>query len=127
MPKIAEKPIVKYFRKGISITRLGRGFSVTEIRQSGIVNPRLARSRGIPVDNLRTSTYPENVEKLSSRSNEARTSVNQPEASEKPLSRKSTTKAESNTKKIPQKKSDAPKKGGKIGKIIRKKKTQPGI
>lgn len=127
MPRIGEKPIVKYFRKGISITRLGRGFSVTEIKQSGILNPRLARDKGIPVDNLRTSTYPENVEKLSSRFNEASTSIKQSDALEKHLSRKSTTKAEGNSKRIPQKESKAPKKGGKIGKIKRSKKTQPEL
>jgi Ribosomal protein L13e len=129
MPKIAEKPIVKYFRKGISTERLGRGFSVTEVRQAGILNSRLARSKGIPIDSFRNSAYPENVEKLSKIFSDAKSSVSRPAPSKgKTLSRKSTKKVENDTKKIsPKNESQSPKKRATIGKIVRRKKTEPKV
>ncbi len=126
MPKIAEKPIVKYFRNGIPIIRSGRGFSVTEVTQAGFLNFRVARSKGILIDTFRTSSYPENVDKLSKIFNETKTTIKRPAASkEKTRSRKSATRVEKSTKGISPKKesSAAPKKRARISKIIRRKKT----
>ena len=125
MPKIAEKPIVKYFRNGIPTIRSGRGFSVTEVKQAGFLNFRVARSKGILIDTFRTSSYPENVDKLSKIFNETKTTVKRPAASkEKTRSRKSATRVEKSTNAIsPKKESSAPKKRARIGKIIRRKKT----
>jgi hypothetical protein len=125
MPKIAEKPVVKYFRKGISTIRSGRGFSVTEVKQAGILNPRVARSKGILIDTFRTSSHPENVDKLSKILNETKTTIKRPAASKgKTRSQKSTTRVGTSTKGIsPKKESAAPKKRARISKIIRRKKT----
>jgi hypothetical protein len=124
MQKIAEKPTVKYFRKGISTIRSGRGFSVTEVKQAGILNPRLARSKGILIDPFRTSSYRENVEKLSKIFNETKTSMKPSAASKgKSRSRKSATRVGNSAKGISPKESPAPKKRARISKIIRRKKT----
>jgi ribosomal protein L13E len=125
MQKIAEKPTDKYFRKGISTIRSGRGFSVTEVKQAGILNPRLARSKGILIDPFRTSSYRENVEKLSKIFNETKTSMKPSAASKgKSRSRKSATRVGNSAKGIsPKKESAALKKRARISKIIRRKKT----
>ncbi len=52
-------PIVKRGSK----VRTGRGFSVDEVKEAG-VNVGEARRLGVPVDQRRSTTYPENVESL---------------------------------------------------------------
>ncbi|KYH38048.1 MAG: 50S ribosomal protein L13 [Candidatus Bathyarchaeota archaeon B23] len=52
-------PMVKRGRK----TRVGRGFSLGELKEAGIT-PDEARRLGVPVDSRRRSTHPENVEML---------------------------------------------------------------
>jgi hypothetical protein len=44
--------------------RNGRGYSMNEIFQSGVVNLQVALARDIPIDKFRTSSYPENIENL---------------------------------------------------------------
>lgn len=123
MQKIAEKAIVKIFRKGVPSVRFGRGFSMTEVRQAGILNYQLARSKGIFIDTFRTSSYPENVEKLSKIFDDAKANVKPKTGSKgKTRSRKSATKAEDTTKGTSRKKEPvALKKRASIGKIVRRK------
>ena len=52
-------PIVKRGRK----TKTGKGFSIEELKESGL-NIGEARHLGIPVDQRRSTSYPENVESL---------------------------------------------------------------
>ena len=58
------KPIVKRSIRGIEFVRKGRGFSKSELKESGIDNIKIARKNGIPVDGLRKTTIPENIEQL---------------------------------------------------------------
>jgi ribosomal protein L13E len=58
------KPIVKRSIRGIELVRKGRGFSKSELKESGIDSIKIARKKGIPVDELRKTTIPENVEQL---------------------------------------------------------------
>jgi ribosomal protein L13E len=58
------KPIVKRSIRGIGIVRKGRGFSKSELKESGIDNIKIARKNGIPVDELRKTRIPENIEQL---------------------------------------------------------------
>ena len=58
------KPIVKRSIRGIELVRKGRGFSRSELKESGIENIKIARKNGIPVDDLRKTEIPENVEQL---------------------------------------------------------------
>jgi ribosomal protein L13E len=58
------KPIVKRSIRGIEFVRKGRGFSKSELKESGIDNIRIARKNGIPVDDLRKTRIPENIEQL---------------------------------------------------------------
>lgn len=58
------KPIVKRSIRGIELVRKGRGFSKFELKESGINNIKIARKNGIPVDVLRKTTIPENIEQL---------------------------------------------------------------
>lgn len=124
--KIAEKAIVKIFRKGVPSVRFGRGFSMTEVRQAGILNYQFARSKGIFIDTFRTSSYPENVEKLSKIFDNARANVKpKTGAKGKSRSRKSATKAEDTTKGTsPKKEPVARKKRASIGKIVRRKRKE---
>jgi ribosomal protein L13E len=57
-------PIIKHWSGGIEIVRAGRGYSKTELDEVGLRDIRIARNRGIRVDTLRDTSYPENVEKL---------------------------------------------------------------
>jgi large subunit ribosomal protein L13e len=52
-------PIVK---RGAKI-RTGKGFSIEEVKEAG-VNVGEARHLGVPVDQRRSTNYPENVEAL---------------------------------------------------------------
>jgi ribosomal protein L13E len=58
------KPIVKRSIRGIELVRKGRGFSKSELKESGIDNIKIARINGIPVDDLRKTRIPENIEQL---------------------------------------------------------------
>jgi ribosomal protein L13E len=58
------KPTVKRSIRGIELVRKGRGFSKAELKESGIDNIKIARKNGIPVDNLRKTRIPENIEQL---------------------------------------------------------------
>ena len=58
------KPIVKRSIRGIEFVRKGRGFSKSELKESGIDNIRIARKNGIPVDDFRKTRIPENIEQL---------------------------------------------------------------
>ena len=49
---------------GVKSIRHGRGFSKSELKEVGIVNIRMAKNIGIPVDVLRKTTIAENVEQL---------------------------------------------------------------
>jgi ribosomal protein L13E len=57
-------PIVKRSIRGIELVRKGRGFSKSELKESGIDNIKIARKNGIPVDDLRKTTIRENIEQL---------------------------------------------------------------
>jgi ribosomal protein L13E len=58
------KPVVKRSIRGIELVRRGRGFSKSELKESGIDNIIIARKNGIPVDEMRKTTIPENIEQL---------------------------------------------------------------
>jgi ribosomal protein L13E len=58
------KPIVKRKIRGVKFIRNGRGFSKAELNEVGIINISIAKSSGIPVDLLRKTKNPENVEQL---------------------------------------------------------------
>ena len=58
------KPIVIRRIRGIKLTRSGRGFSKSELKEAGIINIRMAKNKGIPIDLLRKTTTAENVEQL---------------------------------------------------------------
>lgn len=63
--KDAIKPgIVKTVNNGILITRNGRGYSKSELVQSGVTDIRVARKNKIPVDPFRKTTHKENIEQL---------------------------------------------------------------
>ena len=47
------------------IIRLGRGYSLQELKVAGI-DPRFARRSGVPVDVWRQTEHPENVDQLKS-------------------------------------------------------------
>jgi hypothetical protein len=57
-------PIIKHWKSGIEIVRGGRGYSKTELDEVGLRDLRNVRNHGIPVDPLRKTNYPENVERL---------------------------------------------------------------
>jgi ribosomal protein L13E len=58
------KPIVKRKIRGVNFIRNGRGFSKAELNEVGIINISIAKSSGIPVDLLRKTKNPENIEQL---------------------------------------------------------------
>jgi ribosomal protein L13E len=58
------KPIVKCQIRGTRFIRNGRGFSKSELKEVEIVNIMMAKNKGVPVDLLRKTTIPENVERL---------------------------------------------------------------
>jgi ribosomal protein L13E len=58
------KPIVKHQIRGVEFIRNGRGFSKSELKEVGIIDISMAKNKGIPIDVLRNTTIPENVEQL---------------------------------------------------------------
>src|SRR5438132_12801476 len=59
-----QEPIVKRWNRGMQLVRAGRGYSRAELGEVGLRDVRSARNHGIPVDPLRSTRYPENVEQL---------------------------------------------------------------
>ena len=59
-----QRAIIKRWNRGIEIVRAGRGYSKAELEEVGLRDVRAARNHGIPVDALRNTNYPENVEQL---------------------------------------------------------------
>jgi ribosomal protein L13E len=57
-------PIIKRWKRGIEIVRGGRGYSKAELDEVGLRDLRNVRIHDIPVDPLRKTNYPENVERL---------------------------------------------------------------
>jgi ribosomal protein L13E len=62
-------PIIRRRIRGVEFTRSARGFSETELLEAKFSSIIFARKKGIPVDELRKTTVPENVEKLKSIAN----------------------------------------------------------
>lgn len=58
------KPIVKREIRDIKLIRKGRGFSMSELKESGLDNLKVARKNGIPIDVFRKTKIPENIEQL---------------------------------------------------------------
>ena len=58
------RPIVRHQIRGVEFIRNGRGFSKSELKEAGIVDIRMAKNRGIPIDLLRKTTKAENIEQL---------------------------------------------------------------
>jgi ribosomal protein L13E len=58
------KPIIKRQIRDVKFIRNGRGFSKSELKEAGIINMSMAKSNGIPLDLLRKTKNPENVEQL---------------------------------------------------------------
>jgi ribosomal protein L13E len=58
------KPIIKRQIRGVKFIRSGRGFSKSELNEVGIIDIRMAKNKGIPIDLLRKTKNPENVEQL---------------------------------------------------------------
>ncbi len=58
------KPIVRHRIRGAEIIRKGRGYSLEELKAARLNRIDIARRNGIPVDKLRKTTYPDNVEQL---------------------------------------------------------------
>jgi ribosomal protein L13E len=58
------KPIIKRQIRDVKFIRNGRGFSKSELKEAGIINMNMAKSNGVPVDLLRRTKNPENVEQL---------------------------------------------------------------
>jgi ribosomal protein L13E len=59
-----QEPIIKRWNRGVEIVRAGRGYSKAELEEVGLRDVRTARNHSIPVDALRNTNYPENVEQL---------------------------------------------------------------
>lgn len=57
-------PIIRRRIRGVELARFARGFSKTELIEAKFSSISFARKMGIPVDELRKTTVPENVEKL---------------------------------------------------------------
>jgi ribosomal protein L13E len=55
---------IRKMSNGILITRNARGYSKSELVQSGVTDIRIARKRKIPIDPFRKTTYKENIEQL---------------------------------------------------------------
>jgi ribosomal protein L13E len=64
MKRRINKPIIKHPIGDIELIRRGRGFSKSELKDSGLNNIKIARKNGIPVDMLRNTKNPENIEQL---------------------------------------------------------------
>jgi ribosomal protein L13E len=55
------KPIVKRKIRGVKFIRNGRGFSKAELNEIGIINISAAKNKGLPIDLVRKTKNPENV------------------------------------------------------------------
>jgi ribosomal protein L13E len=64
MKDITRRVIVKTVNNGVIITRNGRGYSKSELIQSGVTDNRVARKIKIPIDPFRKTTHKENIELL---------------------------------------------------------------
>jgi len=64
MKDAVKRGIVKTVNNGIIIIRNGRGYSKSELVQSGVTDIREARKRKIPIDRFRKTTHKENIEQL---------------------------------------------------------------
>jgi len=64
MKDTVKRGIVKTVNNGIIIVRNGRGYSKSELVQSGVTDIREARKRKIPIDPFRKTTHKENIEQL---------------------------------------------------------------
>ncbi len=64
MKDAVKRGIVKTVNNGIIIIRNGRGYSKSELVQSGVTDIRVARKRKIPIDPFRKTTHKENIEQL---------------------------------------------------------------
>ena len=64
MKDAVKRGIVKTVNNGIIIIRNGRGYSKSELVQSGVTDIRAARKRKIPIDPFRKTTHKENIEQL---------------------------------------------------------------
>ena len=64
MKDAIKRGIVKTVNSGILITRNGRGYSKSELVESGVTDIRVARKNKIPFDPFRKTTHKENIEQL---------------------------------------------------------------
>ena len=64
MKDAMKRGIVKTVNNGILITRNGRGYSKSELVQTGVPDIRVARKNKIPIDPFRKTTHKENIEQL---------------------------------------------------------------
>jgi len=64
MKTLVQEPIIKRWNRGMQLVRAGRGYSKAELAEVGLRDVRSARNYGIPVDPLRSTKYPENVDQL---------------------------------------------------------------
>jgi ribosomal protein L13E len=64
MKDAVKRGIVKTVNNGIKVIRNGRGYSKSELVQSGVTDIRVARKRKIPIDPFRKTTHQENIEQL---------------------------------------------------------------
>ncbi len=117
-----EKPIVQTFHRGVPKARNGRGYSMNEIFQAGVVNLQVALAKDIPVDKLRTSSYPKNIENLRKFFGQLRTKAKTQSSIEKGVDRKdsATDKGTSPKRKSPKKQTTKKSKKSTLKKIISK-------
>jgi ribosomal protein L13E len=59
-----KRVIVKTVNNGVLISRSGRGYSKSELIQSGLTDLRVARKKKLPIDPFRKTTHKENIEQL---------------------------------------------------------------
>lgn len=64
MKEVVKRGIVKTVNNGIIVIRNGRGYSKSELVQSGVTDIRVARKRKIPIDPFRKTAHKENIEQL---------------------------------------------------------------
>ena len=64
MKDAIKRGIVKTVNNGILNIRNGRGYSKSELVQSGVTDIRVARKNKIPIDPFRKTTHNENIERL---------------------------------------------------------------
>lgn len=117
-----EKPIVQTFHRGMLKARNGRGYSMNEIFQAGVVNLQVALARDIPIDKFRTSSYPENIENLKKFFGQLKTKAKAQSSIEKGVDQKDpiTDKGTSPKRKSPKKQTIKKSKKSTLKKIISK-------